>query len=60
MVEALVELDYNSFQVGVSGVINEILELVKVVVNHLLALEIDRTLIVAASESKPFQWLGLH
>jgi len=39
-VEASAELDYNGFWVSVSRIINEILELVKVVVDCLLALEI--------------------
>ena len=38
------ELDYNSFQVGVSGIINKIPELVKVVVDCSLALKIGSCL----------------
>jgi len=40
MVKTSAELDHNSFQVGVSGIVNQISELVEVIVNCLLALKI--------------------
>jgi len=39
-VEASAELDHDSFQVGVSGIINQVLELVEVIVDRPLALKI--------------------
>ena len=39
-VKALAELDRDSFRVGVSGIINQVPELVKVVVNRPLALKV--------------------
>jgi len=40
MVKALAELDYNSFRVCVSRIVNKILALVKVVIDHLFALKV--------------------
>jgi len=40
----LAELDYDGLQVGVSGIINKVAELVEVVVDRLFALEIGSCL----------------
>jgi len=40
-VKALAELDYDGFRVGVSGIVNKVAELVKVVVDQPFALEVS-------------------
>jgi len=39
-VKASVELDYNGFRVGVSGIVNKVVELVEVIVDRPFALEV--------------------